>query len=151
MTSCLSGRASAWCLLGVSIVLVSLFRDGQKVCTERLIEPQGDEKLTLPLLVLTLTVKVAACWSVMFWVAGETVIPAAPEPAARTVAGPVFAGSVTVMVAEPFLWTRSGLGEAAIEHWSGCGVGNGVGVDVSTGAVVTCLLANPVHLWVASS
>src|SRR5215216_696768 len=139
MTSCLSGRASAWCLLGVGIVLVLLFRDGQKVCTARLIEPQGDEKLTLPPLVLTLTVKVAACWFVMFWVAGETVIPAAPEPAASTVAGPVFAGSVTEMVAEPFLWTRSGSGDAAIEHWSGDGVGNGVGVDASTGAVVTCL------------
>src|SRR6185369_3184600 len=117
MTSCLSEKVSVRCLFGVSIALV--FRVAQKVCTDRLVEPQGDEKLTLPLLVLAVTAKVAGCSSVMFWLAGETVIPAAPEPAARTVPGPVFDRSVTVMVAEPFRWTRSGLGEIEMKQGVG--------------------------------
>jgi len=37
---------------------------GQNVFTLTLVEPQGDEKLTLPLLVITLTVKVAGVLSV---------------------------------------------------------------------------------------
>ncbi len=39
-------------------------RKGQNVLTLTLVEPQGDEKLMLPLLVITLTVKVAGVLSV---------------------------------------------------------------------------------------
>jgi hypothetical protein len=119
--------------------------------TDRLVEPQGDEKLTLPLLVMTLTVKVADCSPVMFWLDGETVILAAPEAAARIVPGSVLDHRVTVMVAEPFFGTRSGLGETPMEQGAGAGVGVAAGVGVGVGVAVTCLSENPVHFWVASS
>ena len=48
-------------------ILSSSSRDpesGQNVFTLTLVEPQGDEKLMLPLLVITLTVKVAGVLSV---------------------------------------------------------------------------------------
>ncbi len=55
----------------------------QNVLTLTLVEPQGEEKLTLPLLFWTFTVNWTACWPVTCWEEGETVILPAPDPAAR--------------------------------------------------------------------
>jgi len=56
-------------------ILFSSSRDperGQNVFTLTLVEPQGDEKLMLPLLVITSTEKVAGVLSVTCCVNGET-------------------------------------------------------------------------------
>ena len=93
------------------------FRHGlQNVFTVTFVEPHGEEKLTLPLLVMTLTVKETDCSAVTCWLEGETVIRAAPEAAATTVPVLAYDQSITVTMAEPFLGMETGLGVAPIEH-----------------------------------
>ena len=123
---------------------------GQNVFTLTLVEPQGDEKLTLPLLVITLTVKVAGELSVTCWVNGETVI-CAPVPLAVIVPVPLKDHKVTVTLPDPFLGIKSGLGLAPIEHGPGVGVGVGVGIGVGVGVAVTLLLEKPLQVPVFSS
>ena len=60
-----------------------LLHGPQNVLTLTFVDPQGDEKLTLPLLFWTFTVNWTACWPVTSWEEGETVILAAPDAAAR--------------------------------------------------------------------
>ena len=124
---------------------------GQNVFTLTLVEPQGDEKLTLPLLVITLTVKAAGEVSVTCWVNGETVICAPVLPLAVIVPVPLKDHKVTVTLPEPFLGIKSGLGLAPIEQDPGVGVGVGVGTGVGVGVVVTLLLEKPFQVPVFSS
>ena len=135
-------------------ILFSSSRDperGQNVFTLTLVEPQGDEKLMLPLLVITSTEKVAGVLSVTCCVGGETVMCAPVLPLAVIVPVPLKDHNVTVTVPEPFLGIKSGLGLAPIEHVPGVGVGVGVGTGVGVGVVVTLLLEKPFQVPVFSS
>ena len=135
-------------------ILFSSSRDperGQNVFTLTLVEPQGDEKLMLPLLVITSTEKVAGVLSVTCCVSGETVMCAPVLPLAVIVPVPLKDHKVTVTVPEPFFGIKSGLGLAPIEHGPGVGVGVGVGTGVGVGVVVTLLLEKPFQVPVFSS
>ena len=104
-----------------------------------LVEPQGDEKLTLALVlvVCVVMVNVAGCSPVTCCVKGETVIRAEVLPLAVMVPLPVLLQRVTVAVDELPFWMEIGLGLPPMEHGAGIapgvGVGAGVGVGVGVG------------------
>ncbi len=97
------------------------------------LEPQDDEKLTLPPLLFTVTLNVAELLPVTFFEAGVTCICPLLLEVAVIVPLPKNWFRYTVTVAAPLLRIVSCSGLVESEHDPGVGVGLGVGLVVGLG------------------
>src|SRR5215468_6521164 len=99
----------------------------------RVFEPQGDEKVTLPLTFFTVMINIAGLLPLTFCEAGVTCIcPLLPEVAV-IVPAPLNCVRLTSTLAAPLLRIVNCSGDAESEHHPGVGLGYGVGLVVGPG------------------